>query len=75
MKTMATSAGNVAAVDGQVSWPAMVAAHATVPKLAGGIAQAADQHVHRRQEGSGQGSGGSGNDELTTPGYGHGIRL
>jgi len=36
---------------------------------------AADQHVYRRQEGSGQGSRESGNDELTTTGYGHGIRL
>jgi hypothetical protein len=36
---------------------------------------AADQHVHRRQEGGGQGSGDPGDDELTTTGYGHGIRL
>ena len=36
---------------------------------------ATDQHVHRRQEGSGQGSGDPGNDELTTTGYGYGIWL
>jgi len=40
-----------------------------------GWRMAADQYVHRRQERSGQGSGESGNDELTTTGYGHGIRL
>jgi|tagenome__1003787_1003787.scaffolds.fasta_scaffold20925646_2 hypothetical protein len=40
-----------------------------------GWRMAADQHVYRRQEGSGQGSRESGNDELTTTGYGHGIRL
>ena len=73
---MATSAGNVVAVDGQMSWPAMVAAHATVPEAGGaGLHMAADQHVHRRQEGSGQGAGDPGNDELTTTGYGHGIWL
>ena len=32
---MATSAGNVAAVGGQISWPAVVAAHATVPEAGG----------------------------------------
>ena len=32
---MATSARNATAVDGQVSWPAMVAAHATVPEAGG----------------------------------------
>ena len=37
-KTMATSAGNAAAVGGQMSWPAMVAAHATAPEAGGGIA-------------------------------------
>ena len=41
-KAMATSARNVAAVDGQMSWPAVIAAHAAVPKLAGGMA-----HGHR----------------------------
>ena len=32
---MATSAGNAAAAGGQVSCPAMVAAHATVPEAGG----------------------------------------
>jgi len=32
---MATSARNVAAVGGQVSWPTMVGAHATVPEAGG----------------------------------------
>ena len=40
-----------------------------------GLHMAADQHVHRCREGSGQGSGDPGNDELTTTGYSHGIRL
>ena len=34
---------------------------------------AADQHVHRRREGSAK-EAGIGNDELTTTGYDHGIR-
>ena len=45
------------------------------PRSWRGLHMAADQHVHRRQEGSGQGSEDPGNDELTTTGYGHGIPL
>jgi hypothetical protein len=71
---MATSAGNVAAVGGQISWPAVVAAHATVPEAGGrdctwpliSTCTAVEKRPRKRDPG---------NDELTATGYGHGIRL
>ena len=73
---MATSAGNVAAVDGQMSWPAMVAAHATVPEAGGrDDAWPLISTCTAVRKGAAKEAGNPANDELTTTGYGHGIRL
>ena len=70
---MATSAGNVAAVGGQVSWPAMIAAHATVPEAGGRDCTWAPISTWTAvRKGAAREAGDPGNDELTTTGYGHG---
>ena len=45
---MATSAGNVTAVDGQLSWPAIVAAHATLPEAVAAISGTRELGLYRR---------------------------
>ena len=69
---MATSARNAAAEGGQVSWPALVAAHPTVPEAGerDGTGPLISTCTAIRKE-----AGDPSNDELTTTGYGHGIRL
>ncbi len=72
---MATS-GNAAAVDGHMSWPAMVAAHPAVPEA--GSRDGAWPLISTRtavRKRPAEETGNPGNDELTTTGYGHGIRL
>ena len=73
---MATSTRNVAAVDGLMSRPTMVAAHATVSKAGrrdwtGPLISTCTAV----RKGAAEEAGIPGNDELTTTGYGHGIRL
>ena len=73
---MATSAGNVAAVGGQMSWPAMVAPHATVPEAGGrDCTWPLISTCTAVRKGAVKEAGDPGNDELTTTGYGHVIRL